>query len=192
SALASSSTTFTAGDSRKSSTFALNDNPNAQIRALWVLSNESKTLCTSFVGRASLSSRANLIMGDCIGAAWWMNQGSTAMQCPPTPGPGLRICTRGWRFANLITSQPLIPNDWETSLNSLANAMFRSLKEFSASFVNSAVVASVTTNSPWQNVVYRSRASSEDFSLIPPIIRELLRSSNSVFPGITLSGQCAM
>src|SRR3546814_10309233 len=33
-----------------------------------------------------------------------MNHGSTAMQCPPTPGPGCRIFTRGCRLASRITS----------------------------------------------------------------------------------------
>ena len=39
-----------------------------------------------------------------------MNQGSTAMQWPPTPGPGCRMLTRGWRLASRITSQTSMPS----------------------------------------------------------------------------------
>ena len=39
-----------------------------------------------------------------------INQGSTAIQCPPTPGPGCRMFTRGWRFARLMSSHTLMPS----------------------------------------------------------------------------------
>ena len=52
-----------------------------------------------------------------------INQGSTAMQWPPTPGPGLRILTRGWWLAREISSQTFISKSLEIILSSFAKAM---------------------------------------------------------------------
>ena len=52
-----------------------------------------------------LTSRAVRMRRLSSGAPATMNQGSTAMQWPPTPGPGRRMSTRGWRLASLIAAQ---------------------------------------------------------------------------------------
>ena len=44
------------------------------------------------------------------GISEYMKYGSIARQCPPTPGPGESIFTRGCLFAILITSNMLIPS----------------------------------------------------------------------------------
>src|SRR5690625_6557223 len=61
-------------------------------------------------GLESLISRAFRIIVAVSGAAATMNHGSTAMQWPPTPGPGCKILTRGCRFASSMTSQTSIPS----------------------------------------------------------------------------------
>jgi enoyl-[acyl-carrier protein] reductase I len=58
----------------------------------------------------SFTPRAVRISGVCSGAPATMNHGSTAMQCPPTPGPGCRMLTRGWRLASRITSHTSSPS----------------------------------------------------------------------------------
>ena len=82
------------------------------------------------------------------GALAAMNHGSTAMQWPPTPGPGWRIFTRGWRLAMRITSHTLMPARSQTIESSLAKAMLTSRKLFSESLTISAVRESVPTTSP--------------------------------------------
>src|SRR5699024_11786283 len=64
---------------------------------------------------------------------------STAMQWPPTPGPGCKILTRGCRFASSMTSHTSIPNSSLIMDSSLAKAMLTSRNEFSTSFDISAV-----------------------------------------------------
>ena len=123
------------------------------------------------------------------GALDTRNQGSTAMQWPPTPGPGCRMLTRGWRLARSTSSQTSTPTRSQTRANSLAKAMLRSRKEFSVSLVISAVVASVRTSSPAQKVAYRSLARCEACGVRPPMTRELVTISVMMRPGSTRSGQ---
>ena len=63
----------------------------------------------------------------------------TAMQWPPTPGPGCRMSTRGWRLASPMSSQGSTRRESHTSEISFANAMFTSRYAFSVSFTSSAV-----------------------------------------------------
>ncbi len=63
------------------------------------------TWAATWCGLRSLTSRAVRISRASSGAAPTMNHGSTAMQCPPTPGPGVRMLTRGWWLASRMTSQ---------------------------------------------------------------------------------------
>src|SRR5579875_824578 len=106
---------------------------NALARSLTLLETKS--------GLASLTSRAVRMSLACCGAAAAMNHGSTAMQCPPTPGPGRRMLTRGCRLASLINSQTLTRRRSQRTDNSLAKAILTSRYAFSASFANSAVRA---------------------------------------------------
>ncbi|MEI9927200.1 MAG: hypothetical protein WDN44_05170 [Sphingomonas sp.] len=80
-----------------------------------------------------------------------MNQGSTAMQCPPTPAPGRRIETRGWRLASAIARHTSIPRSSQISDNSLAKAMLTSRYEFSTNLTSSAVRLSVRMHSALTN-----------------------------------------
>jgi hypothetical protein len=74
----------------------------------------------SFTSRAVRISRAS-------SAAWeTMNHGSTAMQCPPTPRPGRRTPTWGWRLASSISSKTSTPTRSQTIDSSLASAMLTS------------------------------------------------------------------
>ena len=79
------------------------------------------------------------------------NHGSTAIQWPPTPTPGLRIFTLGCLFVKLIKSQIFTFNFSEIIDNSLAKDIWRSRYEFSASLHSSAVLASVSSISPLTN-----------------------------------------
>jgi len=64
-----------------------------------VLSSSRKSAAAAFTfsitqsGLLSFTSRAVRISLACSGVSLTINQGSTAMQCPPTPGPGWRIFT---------------------------------------------------------------------------------------------------
>ena len=51
-----------------------------------------------------------------------MNQGSTAIQCPPTPHPGCRILTRGCLLASSISSHTFTPALSQIMESSLAKA----------------------------------------------------------------------
>ena len=113
------------------------------------------------------------------------------MQCPPTPGPGCKMLTRGCRLANLINSHTLMFSLSQIIDSSLAKAMFTSLKLFSVSLHISAVRALVITHSPSTKVLYRRTAASEHFGVMPPITRSFCTSSRSTWPGSTRSGQCA-
>ena len=64
---------------------------------------------------------------------------------PPTPGPGERILTRGWRLANSMISQGSTPSRSQTIESSLAKAIFTSRYEFSTSLVISAAIALVSS-----------------------------------------------
>ncbi len=99
-------------------------------------------------GLASLRSRAVRISRASSGLRLTMNQGSTAMQWPPTPGPGCRMLTRGWRLASAISSQTSMPSSPQIIESSLAKAMFTSRKLFSVSFAISAVSGVVTMQAP--------------------------------------------
>ena len=90
--------------------------------------------------------------GVIFGAEWTKNQGSTLMQCPPTPGPGCKILTRGWRLASAIISHGSTPSESDSIDNSFAKAMFTSRYEFSVSLVISAAIALVVKISPWTKV----------------------------------------
>ncbi|MNP43872.1 hypothetical protein D3C76_1377160 [compost metagenome] len=87
----------TAGLSRKSSISGLNANPKQAIVTsrdvlLGLVCRKSATASFTFFsthsGLLSFTSRAVLIRRACSGVLLTMNQGSTAMQWPPTPGPG--------------------------------------------------------------------------------------------------------
>ncbi len=101
------------------------------------------TCATMRPGTASFTARAAGISRAAAGAPAARNQGSTAMQCPPTPAPGERISTRGWRFASAIASRTSTPSCAAMAASSLAKAMLTSRKAFSASFTNSATRAVV-------------------------------------------------
>ena len=99
-AVCKANATLRAGDSRKSSMLGLNAKPkHAILGFLPVLANVSATaililsitqsvlwLLTSRAVRISFAFSKSLAM---------INHGSTAIQCPPTPGPGCKILTRG-------------------------------------------------------------------------------------------------
>jgi hypothetical protein len=113
----------------------------------------ASTLSTTQCGLLSFTCRAAWIRRASSGLRLTMNQGSTAMQCPPTPGPGWRILTRGWRLASRISSHTLMSSLSQMIDSSLAKAMFTSRKAFSVSLHISAVRAVVTTHSPFTNVL---------------------------------------
>ena len=77
-----------------------------------------------------------------------INHGSTAIQCPPTPEPGLKISTLGCLLVKRIKSQTLILNLSQIIESSLAYAIFISRKLFSANLASSAVLSSVSRISP--------------------------------------------
>ena len=81
----------------------------------------ARSAATANAGWASLTWRAWRISGVRSGAASTRNQGSTLMQCPPTPGPGRRMSTRGWRLARAIASQTSTPKRSARRANSLAD-----------------------------------------------------------------------
>lgn len=56
----------------------------------------ARTCSMTKCGFESLTFRAVRMSGVTSGAASTRNHGSTLMQCPPTPGPGVRMFTRGW------------------------------------------------------------------------------------------------
>ncbi|CSA88218.1 Uncharacterised protein [Vibrio cholerae] len=124
-----------------------------------------------------MTSRAVRINCASSGQLLTINHGSTAIQWPPTPGPGLRILTRGWRLAKRINSHTLIFNLLHTKESSLAKAMLTSRNEFSVNLAISAVRALVTMHSPFTKVLYRATAFSLQALLTPPITRSLLTSS---------------
>lgn len=59
------------------------------------MATASLSLFITHLGLLSLTSRAVWINLACSGAALTITYDSTAMQCPPTPGPGCRMFTRG-------------------------------------------------------------------------------------------------
>ncbi|MNP33832.1 hypothetical protein D3C76_1270940 [compost metagenome] len=155
--LAIRSAISSAGLSRKSSMSGLNARPKqAMVTSFAVLlgfacknsATETLTLSSTHCGLLSFTSRAVRISLACSGVLLTINQGSTAMQWPPTPGPGCKILTRGWRLARRIRSQTLIFSLSQIIESSLAKAIFTSRKLFSVSLHISAVRASVTMHSP--------------------------------------------
>ena len=112
------------------------------------------------------------------------------MQCPPTPGPGVKILTLGCLFAIRIISYTSILSDLQIFANSFAYAMLISLNVFSTTFVISAVLISVNTSSASQKVAYTSLTFCAASALSAPIVLELCFSSYNILPGIILSGAC--
>ena len=111
-------------------------------------------------GIASFTAREVGIRRAASGAAPTRNHGSTAMQWPPTPGPGRRTLTRGWWFARRMASQTSTPMCSAISANSLASATLTSRKVFSITLTISAVVASVRMIAPLTKALYSSAARS--------------------------------
>ena len=111
----------------------------------------ASTCSATHSGLPPFTCRAARMSGVRSGAEWTMNHGSTAMQWPPTPGPGCRMSTRGWRLASPMSSQGSTPRESHTSETSFANAMFTSRYAFSVSFTSSAVRAPVTWHRPRTN-----------------------------------------
>ena len=187
---------FSAGDSRRSSMFGLNASPRAATtgaRPVACCTSNALALTWSIThcGLESLISRALRMIRAASGAASTMNHGSTAMQCPPTPGPGCSTLTRGWWLASSISSQTSMSSSWQIIDSSLAKAMFTSRNEFSTSLAISAVRRLVSRISPWQKVSYSPFAASAAAREDPPTIRSLVTSSVITLPGSTRSGQCA-
>ena len=139
------------GDSRKSSTSALKAKPKQAIVGFLNLLAFSTIFLMTQSGLESLTSRAVLIKRASSGALSIINQGSTAIQWPPTPGPGCKIFTRGCRFAKAISDQTSIFSLSQISDNSFAKAIFTSRKEFSVSWDSSAVLESVSNTWPLTN-----------------------------------------
>ena len=69
----------------------------------------ARTSRTTWRGRPLLIQRASRISRALSPSAETMNHGSTAMQWPPTPGPGCRMLTRGWWLASAISSHTSMP-----------------------------------------------------------------------------------
>ena len=120
--------------------------------ACWTSKAAALTWSMTHWGLPSLISRAARISRAVCGAASTMNHGSTAMQWPPTPGPGCRMFTRGWWLASSMSSHTSMPCSAQITDSSLAKAMLTSRKEFSTSLAISAVRVSVSRISPSQNV----------------------------------------
>ena len=137
----------------------------------------SWTLPGTHSGLLSLVSRAVRMIRASSGAWLTMNQGSTAMQWPPTPGPGCRMLTRGWRFARRISSHTLMPSLSQIRDSSFAKAMFTSRKLFSVSLAISAVRQSVSMQSPSTASLYSLRARVAQASVMPPMMRSFETSS---------------
>ena len=114
------------------------------------------------------------------------------MQWPPTPQPGCRMLTRGWRLASEINSHTLISSLSQIMESSLTKAMFTSRKEFSVSLHISAVRALVIMQSPFTKVLYKATACFEHFEVMPPIMRSFSINSRITWPGRTRSGQWAI
>ena len=67
-------------------------------------------------------------------------KGSTGIQWPPTPTPGLKgMNPYGFDDAASITSKTLIPFAEQSWVNSFTNAIFTKRKVFSSSFAASAI-----------------------------------------------------
>jgi len=79
-------TIFNADDSLRSTTSALKASPKQPITGCLNLSTLAFTLTITHCGFASLISRAALISFAFSGTLATMNQGLSAMQCPPKPG----------------------------------------------------------------------------------------------------------
>src|SRR3990167_559228 len=76
---------------------------------LTYLSAKSSTKFITSNGFASLISLAAFNNFVCSGNASTKNQGSMAMQWPPTPQRGFKMLTRGCLFAKAIKSYGLMP-----------------------------------------------------------------------------------
>ena len=135
------------------------------------------TLFKTQFGFESLTFLAVVIRGVNSGVLLTMNHGSTAIQCPPTPGPGCKILTLGCLLLILISSQTFIPRLSHITDNSFAKAIPTSREAFSVSFAISAVFELVIVKLPLTNVLYISMAANEHFGVMPPITRSL--STNS-------------
>ena len=73
---------------------------------------------------------------------------STAIQWPPTPGPGFSMSTLGCILANSMTSQTSTFRLSQIIDISFAKAMLLSLNAFSESLMSSAVLALVAWHLP--------------------------------------------
>ena len=98
----------------------------------------------------SFISRAHRIKFEFF-ASWAINHGSTAMQCPPTPGPGWSMLTLGCRLANWIKLKHQFFHSHK-SLKVRWQKQYSSRKLFSAGLHNSAVLAFVSKTRPLTNV----------------------------------------
>ena len=152
-----------------------------------------RTTCrTTWRGLASLTSRAVRISRACSGAAPTMNHGSTAMQWPPTPGPGCRMLTRGWWLASSMTSQTSSPRlladqrqlvgegDVDVAVGVLRRAWpSRRWRRRSAG------------SRPGRRPGRSPRPARRTRGVRPPTTRSLVTISIMIRPGSTRSGQCA-
>jgi hypothetical protein len=67
------------------------------------------------------------------------------MQCPPTPGPGVKAMKpNGLVAAASMTSHTSMPSSWQTVAISLTSAMLTCRKVFSSSLASSAARAEET------------------------------------------------
>ena len=68
------------------------------------------------------------------------------MQCPPSPGPGLKLMKpNGFVAAASVTSQMSMPIRSHSWASSLTSAMLTERKMFSSSFVSSAASGAETS-----------------------------------------------
>lgn len=113
------------------------------------------------------------------------------MQCPPTPGHGCNIFTRGCLLASETSSQTLIPSFSQMIESSLVKAMLTSRKLFSVSLRISDVRAVAVMQSASTKILYKAFACPEHLGVKPPMTRSSETSSRNTYPGKTRLGQCA-
>src|SRR2546430_4725205 len=94
----------------------------------------SRSFAAVLGGIESLMRRAVPTSSVWAGSTSVRNQGSTGMQCPPTPIPGLKISTRGCALAISIALSMFTPRPSAIMANSFASAMLTSRYVFSMIF----------------------------------------------------------
>jgi hypothetical protein len=138
----------------------------------------------------SPASSTNSARPPCSRAIQARYQGSTGMQWPPMPGPGVkRMNPKGLVAAASSTSHTSRPMRSSSTLSSFTSAMLTALNTFSKSLAASATSTLDTRCTRAMACAYNARASSPESAQVPPTSLSISRVLSAPGAGFSRSGE---